>query len=345
MFDKLQRSLSAPTSMGLFCLLGLAGLAAVVRRRELQPLAGVLIGTFCGFVPALAIAFVTTRYLADLLPLLVVAALIGVQVLLATPSPARRRALIAVVAAGALAGLVVNGSVGLLVQRLIGGTTEEQRASFVRAQDDVDRWLGRSPRGIRAGPVLPAPPTEGNPGDLFVVDRCAALYVLDQDDDWAPVERTARGGLNRLLVRFPRSSDKTEALISLGKGSRRVTVTTRGRAGSLVFGVRVGGRLVDSSRAVAVAAGRPLPVVVSFDNTYRSSFAAVTVDARRVLTTSAPFEIGAKARLGEDRADGALRPFSGVVRREPTPAPVCTTISRRAGLLAESVRGRSRSAG
>jgi hypothetical protein len=84
-----------------------------------------------------------------------------------------------------------------------------------------------------------------------------------------------------------------------------------------------------------VPAGTLLPLVLSFDNTYRSSFAALTVDGRRVLTTSAPFRTGAPVSLGADGSDGSLRPFSGVVRREPTPAPVCTTIARRAGLAAD----------
>jgi len=334
MFDKLQRSLSAPTSMPLFCLLALVGLWTVARRRELRPLWGVLAGTAAGFAPALAIAFVTTRYLADLLPFLVVASLVGVQALLASESRTRRRTLLAVVAVGTVVGVVVNGSVGLLVQRLIGGATEQQRASFVRAQDDVDRWLGRSPRGVRAGPALPMPPS-GTPGDLFVVNRCAALYVLDQDDDWAPVERTSRGGLHRLSVRFPASTDDaTQALMAVGTGRQRVVVTVRGSGGRFLFTLRVGSRTVARARS-PVPTGRPAAMMLSFDNTYRSSFGALSLDGRRLITVSAPYVAGAATQLGSDPADPDLRDFSGVVRRMPTPAPVCRTVAGRAGLLDE----------
>jgi hypothetical protein len=333
MFDKLQRSLSAPTSMVLFCVLTLIGLAAVVRRRLLS-LVGVLAGTAFGFAPALAIAFVTTRYLADLLPFLVVGALVGLQALLASPARRVQRALVPLVALGALAGLAVNGSVGLLVQRLIGSASDTQRASFVRAQDDVDRFLGRSPTGIAAGATLPPPGNAGRPGDLFVVDRCAALYVRDQDDDWAPVERTERGGLHRLSVRFPASTGgASEALLTVGTGARRVAVSARGGSGRFAFALRVGGRVVAGSPPASVATGRPVGVVLSFDNTYRASFAALSVDGRNRATASAQLVPGAPSRVGSDPADPGLRPFSGSVRRVATGAPVCRQVAGRAGLL------------
>src|SRR4051812_27109010 len=333
MFDKLQRSLSAPTSMALFCLLTLIGLVVVVRRR-LLPLLGVLAGTAVGFLPALAIAFVTTRYLADLLPFLVVGALVGLQGLLASPSRRVARALVAALALGAALGLVVNGSVGLMVQRLIGSASEQQRASFVRAQEDVDSALGRSPRGIAAGPVLPPPGDEGRPGDLFVVGQCAALYVRDQDDDWAPVERTERGGLHRVSARFPASTGgAAQALLTVGSGSRRVTVTARGGSGRFAFGLRVGGREVDSSPPTSVPADRPVDVVLSFDNTYRASFAALSVDGRHRVTASAPFVPGAATQVGLDPGDRDLQPFGGRVRRVAADAPVCREVAGRAGLV------------
>ena len=47
-----------------------------------------------------------------------------------------------------------------------------------------------------------------------------------------------------------------------------------------------------------------------------------------------PFATGAPIQLGGDPASSALRSFSGSVRPVPTPAPVCNTVARRAGLLA-----------
>jgi hypothetical protein len=338
MFEKLQRSLSAPTSMLLFCILGLVGVVVVATRRALHPLAGVVVGTAAGFVPALAIAFVTTRYLTDLLPCLALTSLVGLQALLGTSSAPRRRALLSLVALGALLGVVVNGSVGLLVQRLIGSATEADRASFVRAQDRVDRLLGRDPTGIRAGTALPAV-SSGRPGDLFVVGDCAALYVLDQDDDWQPVERTERGGLHRLRVRFPVSTQgATEALLTIGSGPRRVVVTTRGAAGRFVVAVRVGDTTMGTSQPIAMPTDRPVTVTLSFDNTYRASFAGLSVDGRRVVTVAAPFVADAPTRIGADPDAAGLRAFSGSVRRVPTDAPVCRRVARRAGVLSGTAR-------
>ena len=85
-FDTLQRSLSAPTSMPLLCLLTLVALAGLARRARLRPLLAVLVATATGYVGALTIAYVTTRYLADLIPFLTLGALVGA----AAPAGPRR---------------------------------------------------------------------------------------------------------------------------------------------------------------------------------------------------------------------------------------------------------------
>ena len=327
-----QRSLSIPTSMTLLGALALLGLAAVARRPRLRALAGPLAGTLAAFVPALAIAFVTTRYMADLLPFLVLAALIGLQTLLGATSGHGRGRLIAALAIGALVGIVVNGAVGLMVQRLIGAASEQQRASFVATQDDVDRALGRSPHGIRVGPELPEP-AEGRPGDLFVVDRCAALYALGQDDSWVPVERTARGGLHRLRVVFPATTaGGDQALLRLGSGSRAVVLAARARGEGVSLSLREGRRVIARGPSNALVIGRPATVQLSFDNTYKAFLAAVTINGRSQLTASVPFERAAVARLGSAAAGEGLAGFSGSVTPLANDAPVCRKVARRAGL-------------
>ena len=91
-FDTLERSLSAPTSMPLLVLLALAGLVVAAARRPLRPLLVLAAGAAAGAGLSLTIAYVTTRYLADFLPFLLLAALIGVQALLPAagrPAPGR----------------------------------------------------------------------------------------------------------------------------------------------------------------------------------------------------------------------------------------------------------------
>jgi hypothetical protein len=326
-FDTIQPSLSAPTSMPALCLLTLVGIVVLVRRR-LWPLLGVLAGTAGGFAVTLTIAYVTTRYLADLLPFLLLGGIVGLQVLLSTTR--RPGAVLGGVAVLAVAGIVVNGATGLTGQRLLyPDATEPERADFVRFQDDVDRLLGRSPSGIESGSQLPLP-APGSPGELFVLDRCAGLYVQGLDETWLPVERTPRSGVHRLLVRFPRSGgSRPEALLSLGSGLRRVAVTSRATAAGPVLAVRVGDRTEGASGPVAVSG--QTRVDVSIDPLYGVWFTAIRVDGDEVLSGArTPYVRRAQATLGAD-PQGVPR-FSGEVRRVPAPARVCRDLAARAGL-------------
>jgi hypothetical protein len=326
-FDTIQPSLSAPTSMPALCVLTLVGIAGLVRRR-LWPLLGVLAGTGGGFAVTLTIAFVTTRYLADLLPFLLLGGIVGLHVLLA--GTRRSGAVIAAVAVLALAGLVVNGATGLAGQRLLyPDATEPERAGFVRFQDDVDQLLDRRPSGVDGGSELPLP-APGAPGDLFVLDRCAGLYVQGLDETWLPVERTPRSGVHRLRVRFPGARDAPpEALLGLGSGPRRVAVTSRATRAGPVLAVVVGRRTEATSRPLAVTG--PARVEVSIDPLYGVWFAAIRVDGEEVLSGARTPDVRrARATLGAD--PGGLPRFSGEVERVAAPPEVCREVAERAGL-------------
>jgi hypothetical protein len=320
-FDTIERSLSAPTSMPLFCVLALVGIVALVRRRDVA-LLGVLAGSAAGFAVTLTIAYVTTRYLADLLPCLLLGAVIGLQALIGRPL--RRSApLLGAIAALTLAGAVTNGSVGLLTQRLVSGDpTTGERASFVRAQDAVDRFLGRDPRGVLAGPRLP-PPGPGRAGDLFDLDGCAGLYARGLQGEWLPVERTARAGLHRLEVRFPSDgAGRPRPLLTLGSGPRRVTVLTAAGSGGRRFSIRVGRRTVATGAPVAGPGGRAAPVRASFDRYLGRTYLNVRVGTAFVVTAPAPYDRGARRALGTG------------VRETGDDAPTCRRLARRAGRAA-----------
>jgi hypothetical protein len=330
-FDTIEPSLSAVTSMPALFGLTLVGLVAGVRRRALRPLIGVLVATAVGFGLTLTIAFITTRYLADLLPFLVFGAALGLQAL--TGSTGWRAYALGGVAMLTCFGIVVNGGAGLVVQRLLYHASEPERADFVRTQDDVDRLLGRSPGGVSAGPALPTRAT-GSPGDLFLLDRCAGLYVQGLQNDWLPVERTERTGFHRLRVRFagsPRPAE--EALLSLGSGGNRVIVSTRTSRDGTVFSVRLGRRVLESSPPILMPGQGPIDMVVSVDRFSGQSgvFTAIEVGGRRVVTVLTPDVRRARGLLGED--PGGLPPFSGTVERLKLRAPACRAIAARAGLL------------
>jgi hypothetical protein len=327
-FDTIEPSLSAPTSMPVLCLLTIAGLIELLRRRRLRPVLGILAGTAGGFALTLTIAFVTTRYLADLLPFLLLGGLVGLQALLA--SDRRRKLVLGGVAALTLFGIVIDGSVGLVTQRLLYEPTEPERAAFVRMQDDVDRFLGRRPHGVLEGPNLP-PVARGSPGDLFVVGRCAGLYVEGLQHDWLPVERTERDGLNRLRVHFPAvARARPEALLTLGSGSRRVVVSSRGGAVRMAFAVRLGGRVVREGRPLRLSSSRPSSVVVSVSFFSGGWYTGVRVNGKPAVTAATPDVRRERPLLGAD--PGGLPRFSGRVESVEAPPRTCRALASRVGL-------------
>jgi hypothetical protein len=346
-FNALLPTLSAFTSMPLFCVLLVLGLPALVRRPGAGPLFGPLVATGAAFVPALAFGSTATRYLADLLPFLWVGACAGLQALLASPRagalwvrpPVRA---LAVIAVGFLtvAALIINGSVGIVQQRLLAATTTAaQRASFIRFQDDVDRLLSRRPHGVHHGLRLPAR-SVGPAGDLFVLGRCDGLYVAGFGNSWLPAERTDRAGLDQLRVSFPGrgSAGVPQALVTLGRGPRRVTVTTR-RAGSRVaFAIRTAGRVVGNGAPVAVR-GRS-PVTVSIDAVNATWLLTVSLPGvPHAAIAAVPYHRLAPQFLGSDPSDPRLARFGGSVSRLPQRTPVCDGIARRARILGPAARG------
>jgi hypothetical protein len=314
-FDTLQRSLSAPTSMGLLCLLTLGGLVALVRARRWALLA--LLGAAAtGGVGMLTIGYVTSRYLADLLPLLVLGGVVGVQALagrgrIGAPFLAVALVLVAV-------GVLVNGGAGLLEQRLAASpVSEAQRANWVRTQDRVDDALGRSARGVSRGATLPASTAGRRVGDLAVVGACEGLYVLDTFGDWAPVERTARTGLLELEVRGV--GDREAVLAVLGRGAERVTLVARRGAAGLQLAVRALAR--DQPFGAPVPTGPvarvALDVGPGFDGRSLATARVGAHDAASVGLPRAP----AGARIA---GDAGVPSFAGSVRRVAQPTPVCS---------------------
>ncbi|HEX5909143.1 MAG TPA: hypothetical protein VFY44_01545, partial [Thermoleophilaceae bacterium] len=267
-FDTLERSLSAPTSMPLLVLLALAGLVVAVVRRPLRPLLVLAGAAAAGAGLSLTIAYVTTRYLADFLPFLLLAALIGVQALLPAPAAGGRTARRLVLAAAAVlvvAGIVVNGSVGLVTQRLLSAeTAEADRAAFVRTQDRADDLLGRRPAGVGTGAALPA---LGVPGDLFVLGDCDGLYAAGQFE-WVPVERTPRSGVHRLRARLGEGG-RPRVLATVGTGAGRVRVVAGpGRR----VAVRTARGVAGTGARQALPPGHVAEIGLSFDRLSASTY-------------------------------------------------------------------------
>ncbi len=334
-FDTLEPSLSAPTSMLLFTLLTGVGLVLLIRRRDLRPLLGIQISAVAGFLTTLTIAYITTRYLADVLPFLLLGALVGLQATVAWAvggSRARRRGVVAATGALVFFGLLVNGATGLLGQRLLyPGVSDADRAAFVRTQDDVDRLLSRRPHGIATGPELPAR-VSGAPGDLFILGRCDGLYTVPLSGSWLPVERTAMSGRHVLAVRFPPTTGgHRQTLITLGSGPTRTQVQVQGVATSLRFFILVGSRISGLGAPVAAPIGRETQVVLTVEPLFSSNSAVVDVEGRRAALGFVPYDRHASVTLGGVGGAPADR-FTGTVRSTDAGAPLCRKLAGRAHL-------------
>lgn len=341
-FNALLPSLSAFTSMPLLCLLVLAGIWRLVRDPRARPLLWILLGTAAAFGPALVFGSIATRYLADLLPFLFIAGCGAMQVLYRDRRWSRSSWILGAIAVATLAGVLIDGAVGLVQQRLLApNTSTADRAAFIRAQDGIDRFLGRRPHGVHAGAALPSGAL-GPLGDLFVLGRCDGLYVesfKSFSGTWLPVERTSRSGLHQLSVRFNGSVTPPQALLGIGTGPRQVTVAVRGGdAGRVTFTILVGHRAIATGSRVILPVGRPVRVMLSIDPAGEAWFASVTVgSAAAVVTAPVPYNRLAALTLG---AALGFAPFSGTVTALPQPTPVCDQVARRAGLpLATGRRG------
>jgi len=338
-FDTLEPSLSAPSSMLLFCLLSLVAFVLLLRPPGRRPLWTILVTTSVGLIASLTLAYVSTRYLTDLLPMLVVGGAAGLQLLVgrvcegAAASRNRRWGLLGAVAALVLVGFVVNGATGLTSQQLLHpGTPMADRAAFVRLQDDVDDVLGRTPGGIRTGATLPAE-VVGAPGDLFVVGKCEGLYTVPLSGSWLAVERTAGTGLHPLLVRYPASTGgRWEPVATVGTGNDRVTLLVRGTSAAMTFATQVPGRDRSIGRTLAVPAGRVVPTTISIEPLFFRLATIVTVDGQSAIVGPTNGAVGTTVVPGRDPEAPALGTFSGTVRVLPTDAPVCRQLAKRAGL-------------
>lgn len=331
LLESVQPSLSAVTSMPLLCLLALVGVVVVTRSRKLWGLAVPLLATAIAAAPVLLVSDIATRYMSDLVPLLLVAALVGLQRLLAHAAASSRRlgrrALPAIAAILTGWGIVVNGGAGLETQRLLApDTSEPDRAAFVGFQQSVDQVLGRRPSDVLYGSHLPGPHT-GAPANLLVLGHCLGLYVSALDYSWLPVERTPRTGLHELSF-APSPSTRRQALLALGPRGHGVTLAVSGAASATRLSLLVENEQVGASAPVTLS-GRA-SVTVSIDAFAGAYSATVSLNGRRLFSAQAPDE-NAPQTVGADPGNRSLARFDGYVRPIPQTAPVCHRIVRAAG--------------
>jgi hypothetical protein len=338
---------SVTTTMPVVVIAGVVGLWVVFHpvrrsrhgsrptRAELALLRIPILGAAVGIVGSLEIAFTAQRYLADWMPLLVLAGLAGLFVVVQrTRSMARwaRRTVVGVGCLLAVVGVLTNLALSILYQRELNpwGPSIAARAQFVSLQERIDQHLfGNPPQGVTSARRLPKVEAAGS---LVIVGNCAALYQSN-GVAWAAVERSAAGGHYRLEVTFGAIKGASDVYWPL-------LVTGEPGVGSFVAVRPVGpdevrfGYLIQGPHStwvqgapVRVVPGRANVVDIVLDTDLDDE--TVTVNGAQVSTgiyVRAPQHV----TLGVDTIRGPTAPaFPGTIRRLATPTPTCDSLKRR----------------
>ena len=220
-FDLVDYSSSVPASMPALTVLAIVGAVVMFRRSNRAPgtdvaaLRGPTLGALAGALTILPFGYIANRYLADAVPALVIAGLVGVHALLAR-GRGRRGAMSRLPWIGlallALAGVWINLSHALLFQRLYSPNAKDDLlAGFIDTRYDVGQSLGLDPpipiRQLRDDEDLPL---EVPRGQIAIVGDCKAMYLSDGLDlnavkftPWNPIERTEAGGRYLVEIDFP----------------------------------------------------------------------------------------------------------------------------------------------
>jgi len=238
--DRSNRTASLTASMPLLFLLACWGVGASFRRRPLGrgnvTRIVVLAGAIC-CGPVMLFAYISNRYLADLLPLLIVASAVGLVDLWGRTTSWRRvlrRLLVTVLAVLTILSMTINLAVASTPQVT---TSRPEALSYVRRQVSVANLLGVPLTGnIRRGEVVP----HYAPGDtLFVAGNCRAIYLSNGETfattlqqlkqrTWIPLE-TPSSFRNKFLITVHASPTKlTQPLRLMTIGRNTIELASDG---------------------------------------------------------------------------------------------------------------------
>jgi hypothetical protein len=235
-FDLIDLTAGVPTTMPLLLVLGAVGATATLRRtnprvRALWPL---LAGCALGTVPVLAIGYLANRYQSDFLPLLVIAALIGLPIAVHW---LEIRADSLWLLGAAVTGLVLVGlgttanlALGFSYQRALSPSLHpDSVASYIENQQRADDWFGDG----RLADVsrVDALPTESRIGDIAIVGECDGLYFSDGVDSidgslthWRLAELSVQAGRSSGTITLPSDAAPALPLVTLAPGATPIAV-------------------------------------------------------------------------------------------------------------------------
>lgn len=342
LFDKVDATASLPVSHPVllaFAVLGTVLLLVDVRRRAgHRLLVAPVVGAAAGAATIFVFGFVAQRYLVDVLPLLVLAAAVGLHRALTggAPRAAARRARLVLLTTAALALLGAWTTLGLAqwYQAVYASPADEQAAArfFDRRQELPALPVGEAPR-LHRGASLPR---SGPAGDLFLIGECDGLYVSDgappdelSRTSWKPVARTPAVGAHDVEVVFAALPAGTEEpLLVAGTVDDPQVLSVQHLSGERVR-IRQRGSAPATGRAVPVEAGRRRHLRVAADP--GTELVEVVLDGRTVHTG---FHLsGGVPVLGVNDLDASTLPrFAGTLTPRTDRAEACRQVRRSAGL-------------
>ncbi len=351
-FDFLDRTSSIPSAMAVFVILALIAVVVVVRRpatrRALGPMVLPLVGAVAAALAILPFGYVSNRYLADVAPLMILLAAVGVQGYLLVAETSDRwivRPLWGALGALVLFGVWVNIGLGLLFQRVYSTVdAEETTAALVGWQIDADRIVGQGslqPSRLDSVDALPA----GSAGDLVVFGDCEAMYLNDgnptdalRGGSWIPVERTIDAGRRPLRVVIAANAPGTRVPLGSSDGVDGPTL--------LVMETTADGqRLIELRSPTFTSRGAPFdvaldePVEMLLVADPRLRQLSVTVDDEIVFETyldvADPLVLGRDVTVGEVAGGPMPGPvahsFDGTIEELPgSTASLCRELVGRA---------------
>jgi hypothetical protein len=334
---------SYSASMPFLTVLGLVGLAGVVRpsrtrRPSLAALRAPVVGAIGASVLTFSYAYIAHRYLSDFVPLGVLAAIVGLHVVLRWTSAESRGAPRhgVWVALGLLAATSVwfNVGLGVMYGRVLVPNNDHDLAAFLSFQYQVRHWFpgGEAP-AVRTGSRLPDP----KHGSAFVIGKCDALY-WSSTGAWRLLERSEGGGRFRLRVRFPPSPTGWEPLVVSGRGDRAQYLALRVLPGNRVQFAYL---LIFAQEPVPIRPGHSYNLEVVMDATRGSpteGTVRVTLDGRQAWSTTLPNGI-IRERLrtlkdvtvGRSNIPGLAPRFTGTLKRLPAETSLCQKLAPDAG--------------
>jgi hypothetical protein len=330
---------SYTASMPLLTLLGLIGIAGLVRSRRAEwtvsAMRAPVLGAAAATIGTLAFASIAHRYVADFLPVGVLLAIIGMHQFLrwSAEMPAWGTR----VGWGSFLVLVVasvwiNAGLGVMFQRLVFAP-KESLPSFVSFQYDLhERFPGGSPPYVESGARLPAPQLEDY-GTAFVIGSCDSLHWTD-GRAWHLLERSDGGGAFRFRVRFPGGPTGWEPLVVSGQGDGAQYLAVRVLKDDRV---QVAYNTVFASEPVVVRPGSTHDLEVVMDALEGSSergTVSASLDGREVWGARLPNSIIQEqlrplrdVHVGKGDVPGLAPRFTGRLDQVRIPAPLCEKLT------------------